>query len=47
VDELAGGVSENSCYTMGYTEATATLIRRDFLNTTLELLEEALGIVCV
>jgi hypothetical protein len=45
VDELIEGLSENSCYIVGYETDIAVLISRKFLNTLSELLQESVGMV--
>jgi hypothetical protein len=41
VEELIRGLIENGCYTLGYADDIAILIRRKFLNTASDLLQEA------
>jgi hypothetical protein len=45
VEELIGGLIENGCYTLGYADDIAILIRRKFPNTVSELPQEALSMV--
>jgi hypothetical protein len=45
VDELIRELNKNGCYTLGYADDTVTIIHRKFLNTTSELLQDALSMV--
>jgi len=45
VDELIRGLKENGCYTLGYTDDIVTINNGKFLNTTSELLQDALSMV--
>jgi hypothetical protein len=45
MDELIRGLTEGSCYTMGYEYATAILKNGRFPNTVSKILQEAFGMV--
>ena len=45
VDELLRKLNENGCYTVGHADDIVTIIHGKFLNTTSELLQDALSMV--